>query len=149
MSDRVAQRPTSIPAGLTVRLYRGTVRAGQSARVDEWMAMLNARLDEAVGTLDRERMGIEIVFRQRDGDVEHLYWIVVRGDGEHATTSSAPVDIDHLEFDQQCREPGWETAEPQLLLLPDAVRAAVLEQCGLAATATRNAPTAPLPTHTG
>ncbi|MFT3851859.1 MAG: DUF6176 family protein [Ilumatobacteraceae bacterium] len=118
-----------MPTGLTARLFRGTVRPGQSAVVDEWMAMLNDRLDEAVATLDRERMGIEIVFRSREGDTEHLYWVVVRGAGEHANTSTAQLDIDHIAYDQRCREPGWLTAEAELLLLPDAVRAAVVEHC--------------------
>lgn len=131
VDDRHPTGPRSIPPGLTVRLFRGTVRAGQSAAVDEWMSMLNDRLDEAVATLDRERMGIEIVFRSREGDTEHLYWVVVRGDGEHSNTSTAQLDIDHLAYDERCREPGWHTAEAELLLLPDAVRAVVVDHCAV------------------
>lgn len=112
-------------------MFRGKVVTGESGTVDDWMAMLNRRLDECVATLGRERMGIEIVFRQRDGDDEYLYWVVVRGDGETAETSSAPLDIDHVAFDQRCRERGWQTADPQLLLLPAIVRSAVLDHCGV------------------
>lgn len=122
-------QPRSIPDGLTVQLFRGRVVAGESATVDEWMTMLNDRLDEAVATLDRERMGIEIVFRQRDGDDEYLYWIIVRGHGAHVQTSTAQLDIDHIAFDERCRERGWQTAEPELLLLPNTVRTAVLGHC--------------------
>ena len=78
---RLRNRPAS--------LFRAEVVEGESATVDEWMAMLNDRLDETVAILDRERMGIEIVFRQRDGDDEYVYWIVVRGDSEHVATSTA------------------------------------------------------------
>jgi hypothetical protein len=123
--------PVSVPAGLTVQLFRGKVIAGQSATVDTWMAMLNDRLDEAVATLDRERMAIEIVFRQRDGDEEYLYWVVVRGEGEPVETSTDPLDVDHRAFDERCRERGWETAEPEVLLLPDTVRAAVVAHCNV------------------
>lgn len=122
----------SIPDGLTVQLFRGKVVTGESAGVDAWMRMLDDRLEECTATLDRERMGIEIVFRQRDGADEYLYWIVVRGAGESVESSEAQIDLDHLEFDRRCRQRGWETAEPQLLLLPGPVRAALYAHCGLA-----------------
>ena len=93
------------------------------------MRMLNDRLEECVATLDRERMGIEIVFRQRDGDDEYLYWIVVRGEGDHAGSSTHALDVDHVAYDVRCRVPGWDTAKPELLLLPNQVRSAVLEFC--------------------
>jgi hypothetical protein len=93
------------------------------------MDMLNDRLAEGVATLDRERMGIEIVFRQRDGDDEYLYWVIVRGDGESVETSQHQLDIDHLAYDALCRQPGWQTATPALLLLPGKVREAVLDVC--------------------
>jgi len=32
-----------------------------------------------------------------------------------------------VEFGRRCKEPGWLEAEPQLLLLPDPVRRAVLD----------------------
>lgn len=125
----VPEKPGSIPSELRVQLFRGRVRRGESAGVDEWMAMLNDRVDEAVATLDRERMGIELVFRSRDGEDEYLYWVVVRGDGDDVETSDTPLDVDHLAFDRRCREPGWEVAEPQLMLTPDSVRAALLAFC--------------------
>jgi hypothetical protein len=129
VNDDMSPPPSSIPNGLTVQLYRGRVRPGRSALVDEWMAMLNDRLDEAVATTARERMGVEIVFRSREGEDEYLYWVVVRGEGRDVSTSHAPLDVDHLDYDRRCREPDWEVAQPALLLLPDPVRAAVLSWC--------------------
>lgn len=121
----------SIPDGLTVQLFRGKVVPGTSDEVDTWMRLLDDRLEKCTETLDRERMGIEIVFRQRDGDDEYLYWVVVQGAGEPVETSQASIDVDHLAFDERCRQRGWEVAEAQLLLLPDAVRSAVYEHCGI------------------
>ena len=121
--------PRSIPAGLTVQLFRGKVIDGASTAVDAWMAMLNDRLDEATETLDRERMGLELVFRQRDGADEYLYWIIVRGDGELVESSTHQLDIDHLAFDERCRERGWQIGTPELMLAPDAVRTALTQFC--------------------
>jgi Family of unknown function (DUF6176) len=120
------KRPASIPEGLVVELSRGKVLPGASAEADRWMAMLNDRLDEAVATLDRERMAIEIVFRLREGDDEYLYWVSVRGAHGAGLDLQTPIDRDHEAQARRTKEPGWVEAEPQVLLLPDPVRRAVL-----------------------
>jgi hypothetical protein len=89
------------------------------------MQMLNDRLNEAVSTLDRERMAIEIVFRSTESDGEYLTWVTVRGPGRPVKTSTHQLDVDHLAYDRRVREPGWAVATPQLLLLPEPVRAVV------------------------
>jgi hypothetical protein len=120
------ERPSSIPEGLVVELSRGKVLPGAGAEADRWMAMLNDRLDECVATLDDERMAIEIVFRLREGEEEYLYWLSVHGaDGAEMTMERA-IDRDHVAQGRRAKEPGWVEAEPQVLLLPDPVRQAVL-----------------------
>ena len=119
-------RPRSIPDGLVLELSRGTVLPGGSAEADRWMAMLNDRLDECVATLDRERMAVEIVFRLREGETEHLYWVAIKGAGGSALDPADPIDRDHETQARRTKEPGWVEAEPQVLLLPDPVRRAVL-----------------------
>jgi dsDNA-binding SOS-regulon protein len=121
-----APRPASIPEGLVVELSRGKVLPGASAEADRWMQMLDDRLDECVATLDRERMAIEIVFRLREGEDEYLYWVSVHGaDGEGLDLDNA-IDRDHLAQAKRTKEPGWVEAQPQVLMLPDPVRKAVL-----------------------
>jgi hypothetical protein len=119
-------RPRSIPDGLVLELSRATVLPGASAEADRWMAMLNDRLDECVATLDRERMAVEVVFRLRDGEAEHLYWVAIRGAGGSGLDLSKPIDRDHEAQARRTMEPGWVEAEPQVLMLPDPVRRAVL-----------------------
>ena len=121
-------RPRSIPDGLVLELSRGTVRPGASAEADRWMAMLNDRLDECVATLDRERMAVEIVFRLRSPDdaTDHLYWVAIKGAGGGGLDLANPIDRDHEAQARRTKEPGWVEAEPQVLLLPDPVRRAVL-----------------------
>ncbi len=116
----------SIPDGLVLELSRGTVLPGASAEADRWMAMLDDRLDECVATLDRERMAVEIVFRLREDGRDHLYWVTIRGAGGSGLDLSNPIDRDHDAQARRTKEPGWVEAEPQVLLLPDPVRRAVL-----------------------
>jgi hypothetical protein len=118
---------SSIPDGLVVELSRAKVLPGASAEADRWMKMLNDRIDECVATLDRERMAIEIVFRLREDDQDYLYWVQVRGAGGAGLDMSLPIDRDHDAQARRTKEPGWVEAEPQVLMLPDPVRKAVLE----------------------
>ncbi len=94
--------------------------------VDDWMQMLNDREDECVATLDRERMAVEAVFRLRDEQGDWLYWFSLRGDEGGELNDEAAIDRDHIAYGKRCKEPGWDEAEPQLLLLPEPVRHAVL-----------------------
>ena len=119
--------PSSIPAGLVVELSRGKVLPGASAEADRWMRMLNDRLDECVATLDRERMAIEIVFRLQEDGEDYLYWVSVHGAEGGGLDLGNAIDRDHLEQAKRTKHPGWVEAEPQVLLLPDPVRRAVLE----------------------
>lgn len=103
-----------------------------SEEVDRWMRMLNERLDECLATLHRDRMAVEVVFREHGDDGEWLYWFSIQGSGAPATadevdeSSRHPIDRDHIELGRRCKEPGWTEMEPQLVLLPEPVRRAVL-----------------------
>ncbi len=120
-------RPRSIPEGLVVELSRARVLPGASREADRWMQMLDDRVDECVATLDRERMAVEIVFRLREGGEDHLFWVAIRGEGGADLDSSThQIDLDHQAQARLTKEPGWVEAEPQVLMLPDPVREAVL-----------------------
>jgi hypothetical protein len=117
----------SIPEGLVVELSRAKVLPGASAEADRWMQMLNDRIDECVATLDRERMAIEIVFRLKEDGQDYLYWVQVRGQGGASLSTDIPIDRDHEAQARRTKQPGWVEAEPQVLMLPDPVREAVLK----------------------
>jgi uncharacterized protein DUF6176 len=122
-----AERPSSIPAGLVVELSRARVLPGAGAEADRWMRMLNDRNDECVATLDRERMAIEIVFRLKEDGADYLFWVSVHGEhGAGLDTSPHAIDRDHEAQARRTKEPGWVEAEPQVLMLPEPVREAVL-----------------------
>jgi hypothetical protein len=119
--------PRSIPEGLIVELSRAKVLPGASDEADRWMKMLDERVDECVATLDRERMAVEIVFRLREDGQDFLYWLAIRGEGGAELQSSTHrIDLDHQAQSLRTKEPGWVEADPQVLMLPDPVRAAIL-----------------------
>ena len=113
---------------MLVELTRVRVKPGKSARVDEWLAMLNARMDEVKETLVREEMKVEVIFREIiDGD-EYLYWFSIQGEtGAHVNTSPHPLDHDHIAFHEECidHDYGARDAQPQVIILPDAIAAAI------------------------
>ncbi len=118
--------PKSIPDGLVVELSRCKVLPGASAEADTWMRMLDDRVDECVATLDRERMAIEIVFRLKEDGEDHLFWVSVHGEHGGGLDLSIPIDRDHDAQARRTKQPGWVEAEPQVLMLPEPVRAAVM-----------------------
>ena len=122
----MSNRPSTIPEGLHVELSRGKVKPGQSAEADRWMQMLDDRSDECVATLDRERMAIEIIFRLKEDGEDYLYWVSIFGPGGAGLDLSLPIDRDHDAMGRRVKEPGWVEAEPQVLLLPEPIRKAVL-----------------------
>ncbi len=119
--------PRSIPDGLIVELSRAKVLPGASEEADRWMQMLDDRVEECVATLDRERMAIEIVFRLKEGGEDYLFWVAVRGEGGSDMQSSQhAIDLDHQAQARRAKEPGWVEAEPQVLMLPEPIREAVM-----------------------
>jgi hypothetical protein len=123
----MADGPASIPPGLRVRCARARIRPGMEAEAERWMQMLNDRQAEAVETLERERVAMEIVFRERDDEGDWLVWVMIHGEGG-ASIQDSPFDIDrdHAAFAERVKLPSGPEAEPQVLLLPDPVREAVL-----------------------
>lgn len=113
---------------MLVELSRFRVKPGKSARVDEWLAMLNGRMDEVKQTLVREEMKVEVIFREIIGDDEYLYWFSIQGEaGEHVRTSPFEVDRLHIAFHEECidHEYGMRDAQPQVIMIPDAIAQAM------------------------
>jgi hypothetical protein len=106
---------------MRVELTRVRVKPGKSARVDEWLKMLNDNMSEVLQTLDREQMKLEVIFREIINGDECLYWFSVQGDaGEEVTTSTFEVDRKHIAFDEECVDHnyGARDAQPQVIMLP-------------------------------
>lgn len=119
--------PDPIPPDLRVRCARAQIRPGMEEEAERWMQMLDDRHAEAVETLERERVAVEIVFRERDEHGDWLVWVMIQGEGGKSSADSPfPIDHDHAAFAERCKLPNRQEAEPQLLLMPEPVRDAVL-----------------------
>lgn len=113
---------------MKVELSRFRVKAGKSARVDEWLGMLNSRMNDVVQTLDREQMKLEVIFREMIDGIEYLYWFSVQGEqGERCETSPFEVDAKHMEFWDECIDDdyGRRDAQPQVVMVPEVVAKAM------------------------
>ena len=106
---------------MRVELCRFRVKPGKSERVDEWLAMLNTRMEEVLQTLEREQMKLEIIFREMIDGQEYLYWFSVQDEaGEGVRTSPFEVDHLHLAFHEECIDHtyGHHDGQPQVIMAP-------------------------------
>jgi hypothetical protein len=106
---------------MKVELTRLRIKRGKSDRVDEWLKMINQRMNEAVTTLDREGMKFEIIFREVIGEHDYLNWFSVQDEaGEPIETSPFDLDREHREFGEECidHDYGGHESQPQVILVP-------------------------------
>jgi hypothetical protein len=88
---------------MKVELTRLRIKDGMSSRVDEWHETLNARKAECLETLEREKMYVETIFREKINDEEFLYWFSIQGENaESIDTSPFPIDAIHKSFGDEC-----------------------------------------------
>ena len=113
---------------MLVELSRFRIKPGKESRVDEWIAMLNARMAEARETLAREKTKVEVIFRERIGVDEYLYWFSIHDDAAPAAQSQpSAVDREHLAFHNECldHDYGRRDAQTQVVIVPDDVAASL------------------------
>ena len=113
---------------MRVELTRVRVKQGKSARVDEWLKMLNDNMDEVIQTLDREQMKVEVIFREMIDGEEYLYWFSVQGEaGEEVNTSPFEVDRKHIAFHEECidHKYGAHDAQSQVVMVPPKIAQAM------------------------
>jgi len=125
-SDRV--RCQIGAAQMKVELTRFRIKPDKIGRVDEWLRMLNARIDECVATLEREKMFVEVVFRERYKNEDFLYWFTIQHESGEALESS-PHEIDkiHHSFGRECIDLTYGAVDPlpQVIMIPKRVAAAM------------------------
>ena len=73
---------------MQVELTRFRVKKGKEELVDEWMAFLNDHLNDALLTLDGEKMFVETIMRDTMGDFDYLYWYSIQADDGDSSSES-------------------------------------------------------------
>ena len=113
---------------MKVELTRFRIKPDKVERADEWMRVMNARVDECVATLEREKMYVEVVFRERCKGEDFLYWFSIQDEsGEPLETSPHEIDKIHRAFGLECIDPAYGAVDPlpQLVMIPERVAAAM------------------------
>ena len=113
---------------MKVELTRFRIKPDKLSRVDEWLKTMNDRIDECVETLEREKMYVEVVFRERYKGEEFLYWFSIQHDsGEPLDTSPHEIDKIHRSFGEECIDLTYGAVEPlpQVVMIPKRVAEAM------------------------
>src|SRR5712691_6486726 len=125
-SDKV---PSNLGAAqMKVELTRFRIKPDKIGRVDEWLRLLNTCVDECVATLEREKMYVEVVFRERYKNEDFLYWFTIQHEsGEPLETSPHEIDKIHRSFGRECIDLTYGAVDPlpQVIMIPEGVAAAM------------------------
>lgn len=102
------QPVAAAPRGaVRAQLFRFELQAGAEPTFETWMEYLRTHHADVLETLDRERMYVEGIFRDREREPRVIYWLAVQGDaGAPVETSSHEVDRVHVEFMRKTLAPG-------------------------------------------
>jgi Family of unknown function (DUF6176) len=115
---------------LRMRLYRYEMNPGKADRFDEWMRFLESQNPAVLQSLERERMYVEGIFRDRERDKEVVYWLTVAAEGG-GTSSDSPLEIDkaHMAFLREVIKKGGRTdLTTESFLVAPSVRDAIAAQ---------------------
>ena len=113
---------------MKVELTRFRIKPDKLARVDEWLQTLNSRIDECVATLEREKMYVEVVFRERYKGEDFLYWFSIQHEtGEPLETSPHEIDAVHRAFGRECIDLTYGKVDPlpQVVMIPSRIAEAM------------------------
>jgi hypothetical protein len=92
------------------------------------MEFLNEHMEDVLLTLKDEKMYVETIFREQDGEKEYLYWFSVQGEGgTNVEQSQHEVDKKHLEYWYECidEETPHVNLETKVVMIPKEVRKAM------------------------
>jgi Family of unknown function (DUF6176) len=115
---------------MNIELSKFKVKQGKSERVDEWMQVLNKHMKEVLLTLKDEKMYVETIFREKDGEDEYLYWYSIQGTGGSLVEeSNHEIDRIHLAFWEECIDPTWgcKDMDTQVVMIQEEVQVAIQE----------------------
>lgn len=110
---------------MQVELTRFKVKPGMSSVVDEWLKFLNDNMEGVLLTLERERMYVETIFREKQGEDEYLYWYSIQGEGaESVETSEYDIDKKHIEYWKKCIDPSYQPEDllPEVIMIPQSIK---------------------------
>lgn len=63
-----------------IELTRYTIKPGKTQQVDQWIKLIreNSQTEKDEQVREGEKMLVETIFRQKEGDKEYLYWFHIQ-----------------------------------------------------------------------
>lgn len=88
---------------MQVELTRFRVKKGKEELTDQWMSFLNEHMNDALLTLDGEKMFVETIMRDTEREYDYLYWYSIQADdGDSNSETEKCIDTEHLKYFEKC-----------------------------------------------
>ncbi|QQD85008.1 DUF6176 family protein [Jeotgalicoccus sp. ATCC 8456] len=110
---------------MQVELTRFRVKKGKEELVDQWMEFLNEHMNDALLTLDDEKMFVETIMRDHMGEFDYLYWYSIQADdGDSSTESEKCIDQKHLEYFEKCIDKTYrpKNLKTEIVMIPKRIK---------------------------
>lgn len=106
-----------------VELTKFKVKPNKSDKVDEWMAYIEENMDDALLTLEGEKMYVETIFREQNGEHEYLYWYSVQED-DMEDDEELNINQKLLDFFDECIDKTFQPLdlEASVVMMPKRIR---------------------------
>lgn len=109
---------------MKIELSKFRVKKGKEEKALEWMKLLNERMPEVLETLEGEKMYVETIFKEYDGQYLYLYWYSIQGEnGNIVTKSEHEIDKLHVQYWKECIDPTYQSVDMEAVvsMIPDRV----------------------------
>jgi len=110
---------------MQVELTRFRVKKGKEELTDQWMEFLNKHMNDALLTLDGEKMFVETIMRDSMGDYEYLYWYSIQADdGDSNSETEKCIDTKHLEYFDKCIDRTYrpKNLKTEVVMIPQRIK---------------------------
>src|SRR5699024_9887332 len=110
---------------MQVELTKFRIKQGKSELVDEWMEFLNDNMQDALLSLDGEKMFVETIMRDTVGDREYLYWYSIQADdGDTNSEVAECIDRRHLSYWNRCIDKAYRprNLQNEVVMIPNRIK---------------------------
>lgn len=110
---------------MQVELTKFRIKQGKSELVDEWMAFLNENMQDALLSLDGEKMFVETIMRDTVGDHEYLYWYSIQADdGDTNSEAAECIDRRHVTYWNKCIDKSYRprNLQNEVVMIPHRIK---------------------------
>lgn len=110
---------------MQVELTKFRIKQGKSELVDEWMRFLNENMQDALLSLDGEKMFVETIMRDTVGDHEYLYWYSIQADdGDTNSEVAECIDRRHIAYWNKCIDKAYRprNLKNEVVMIPNRIK---------------------------